>query len=71
MSDVAVRYTKQIDQRLAELLDATDTNATIKEAMNYSVVAGGKRLRPTLNIMANALLDGNLKETLDLSLIHI
>ena len=41
MSDVAVRYTKQIDQRLAELLDATDTNATIKEAMNYSVVAGG------------------------------
>ena len=74
MSDVAVRYTKQIDQRLAELLDATDTNATIKEAMNYSVVAGGKRLRPTLNIMANALLDGNLKETLDIAcaieLIH-
>lgn len=74
MSDVAVRYTKQIDQRLAELLDAADTNATIKEAMNYSVAAGGKRLRPTLNIMANALLDGNLKETLDIAcaieLIH-
>ncbi len=74
MADVVGKYTNEIDQRLTELLDAADTNATIKEAMNYSVSAGGKRLRPTLNIMSNALLDGNTKETMDIAcaieLIH-
>ena len=67
MADILTKHTGEIDQRLKELLDVRDTNATIKEAMNYSVSAGGKRLRPTLNIMSNGLLGGDRKETMDLA----
>ncbi|MEA4853600.1 MAG: farnesyl diphosphate synthase [Christensenella sp.] len=64
---VLTKYTGMIDKRLRELLDVDGTNRTVKEAMNYSVSAGGKRLRPTLNIMANALLDGDIEETMDIA----
>lgn len=65
---------KLVDTRLAELLQLPGINDTLKSAMQYSVLAGGKRIRPNLNIMANSLLDGNLQETLDIAcgieLIH-
>ncbi|MEG2882804.1 MAG: polyprenyl synthetase family protein, partial [Christensenella sp.] len=61
------KYTDIINKRLNELLSLENVNPIIKDAMNYSVSAGGKRLRPTLNIMANALLSGNMKETLDIA----
>lgn len=67
MPDILNKYTDIIDRRLKELLDLKNINPTMKDAMNYSVSAGGKRLRPTLNIMANALLSGNMKETLDIA----
>ena len=67
MPDILNQYTDIINRRLGELLDISNTNAVIKDAMNYSVNAGGKRLRPTLNIMANALLSGTMKETLDIA----
>lgn len=65
---------KLVETRLLELLDLKGVNETLRSAMQYSVMAGGKRVRPNLNIMANNLLDGNTKETLDLAcaieLIH-
>ena len=67
MPDILNKYADIIDRRLKELLDLKNINPTMKDAMNYSVSAGGKRLRPTLNIMANALLSGNMKETLDIA----
>ena len=60
-------YKELVEKRLTELLDLSDVHPTIKNAMNYSVCAGGKRLRPVLNIMANALLDGDTAETLDIA----
>lgn len=56
-----------VEARLKQLLEIENTNETLKSAMSYSVMAGGKRLRPVLNIMANALLDGNRDETLDIA----
>lgn len=67
MPDILSKYTEIVNQRLQELLDLKNINPMIKDAMNYSVMAGGKRLRPTLNIMANALLSGNMRETLDIA----
>ena len=58
-------YKNLAEDRLTQLLDIKGTNKTIKDAMIYSIVAGGKRLRPVLNMMANALLDGDIQETLD------
>jgi geranylgeranyl diphosphate synthase type II len=48
-------------------LELDDINGTLKNAMSYSLSAGGKRIRPVLNIMANGLLDGNMEETLDIA----
>ena len=67
MPDILNKYTEIINTRLKELLDLKQVHPVIKDAMNYSVMAGGKRLRPTLNIMANALLSGNVRETLDIA----
>jgi len=61
------RYTGQVEGRLRELLDLPNTNKTLNDSMNYSVSAGGKRIRPTLNILANGLLDGDIEETLDVA----
>ncbi|MFR9208627.1 MAG: polyprenyl synthetase family protein, partial [Lachnospiraceae bacterium] len=67
MPDILSKYTEIVNQRLKELLDLKNVHPMIKGAMNYSIMAGGKRLRPTLNIMANALLSGNMRETLDIA----
>lgn len=56
-----------VNVRLQKLLTDIYTNEKLQEAMMYSVQAGGKRMRPMLNIMGNALLDGNKQETLDIA----
>lgn len=58
---------KMAEARLFELLKLPGINDTLRSAMQYSVMAGGKRIRPNLNIMANNLLDGNTVETLDVA----
>ncbi len=64
---VLEQYTGLIDNRLKELLAVNGANQTLRDAMNYCVAAGGKRLRPTLNILANALLSDSHRETLDIA----
>lgn len=56
-----------VDERLHQLLEAQDMPKVLQDAMCYSVFAGGKRLRPALNIMANQLLKGDMDETMDIS----
>ncbi|MGI6152415.1 MAG: polyprenyl synthetase family protein [Christensenellaceae bacterium] len=60
-------YTDKIEKRLTELTDVCGAHPKLKEAMAYSLRAGGKRLRPVLNIMANELMDGSIEETLDVA----
>ncbi len=63
-----------IDKLLKELFMAEGDAPVIYEAMAYSVLAGGKRLRPVLSIMSCELFDGELAEVLPFScaleLIH-
>lgn len=58
-------YTALIDNRLATLMHFTGAYATLANAMTYSVGAGGKRIRPTLCLMANEMLGGDRAECLD------
>ncbi len=67
MADVLGRYVEKIDARLNEVLHNPDFHHMLQDAMYYSVAAGGKRLRPTLNIYANRLLEGNMEETMDMA----
>ena len=74
MNDLLEANKNLVEARLLQLLMIPDINETLKSAMSYSVMAGGKRIRPQLNIMANSLLDGDVNETLDIAcaieLIH-
>ena len=56
-----------VDERLHLLMDVNEIPKILQESMSYSLFAGGKRLRPALNIMANRLLNGDSDETMDIS----
>lgn len=55
-----------IEARLSELMK-NDAPKLLRESMAYSLSAGGKRIRPAMNLMANELLGGELAEALDLA----
>ena len=64
-----------INKALEHALPAAGTRpATLHRAMRYSVMAGGKRLRPLLCLAAAEAVGGNQKNTLDpalaLELLH-
>jgi geranylgeranyl diphosphate synthase, type II len=60
-------YISEVNERISVLFDERDIEPKLMESMWYSISAGGKRVRPVLNILANKLLDGDLKETLDIA----
>lgn len=55
-----------VEKRLRELF-AEKEPKLLWDSMYYSVEAGGKRLRPALNLMAAALKDVDPEETLDIA----
>lgn len=63
----AADYRKAVNERLEILICRKDIHPTLCNAMHYSLTAGGKRLRPVLTLMANALFDGSMSECLDLA----
>ncbi len=65
LKDYLAAMQKRVDQRLADLLAReTQAPATLLEAMRYSLLAPGKRLRPALVFMANHAAGGTLEEAL-------
>ncbi len=66
-SDALLRdYKAQIEKRLAELLpERAVPHARLSEAMRYSLMAGGKRLRPMLTMAFCAASGKNAAEGLD------
>ena len=55
-----------VDARLEELF-LTKKPALLWDSMAYSIKAGGKRLRPALNILAAELLEVPMAQTLDIA----
>ena len=71
------KWRARIDQRLEELLPATRGGPTcpqLAEAMRYSLLAPGKRVRPLLAIRTALHFDGNPNDMLDfgcaLEMVH-
>ncbi len=52
-------YRRDIDRYLEELLEAQQIYSELKEAMSYSLLSRGKRIRPILTLLTCQLLDGN------------
>jgi len=57
---------RQIDARLPKLLDTVCDDGILKDAMRYSLLSGGKRLRPALCMMT-ADLFGDSSPVLDIA----
>ena len=55
-----------VEERLSQLMQ-NGAPQLLRDSMAYSLEAGGKRIRPAMNLMANELLGGDRAEALDLA----
>jgi len=64
----------KVEEYLHKIMDSVKDNYVIKEAMEYSLLAGGKRIRPILSMAVCDMLGGNEEKVLPfacaLELIH-
>jgi geranylgeranyl diphosphate synthase type II len=64
--DASRRWRRSINQRLAELIPDENTDPRpLHESMRYSLLAGGKRIRPVLTIQVATDLGGTEEAALD------
>jgi geranylgeranyl diphosphate synthase type II len=67
-------HNKRINRALESLLKTSDNADRILEAMTYSLMAGGKRIRPVLCLAATETAAGDLEDALPaacaLEMIH-
>ena len=58
-------YSKRVSENLAELLpNANDGQAQVVKAMKYSLMNGGKRLRPTLVLEFCKMCGGDVEKAM-------
>lgn len=60
-------YKNVIEKQLENFLNNKEIEPLLNEAMSYSLLQGGKRLRPVLALSANELLGGDINECLPLA----
>ncbi|MCL2695039.1 MAG: polyprenyl synthetase family protein [Clostridiales bacterium] len=69
-----IRYRKQIEDALTACMDRPMLLPQLREQMAYSLLGGGKRIRPSLCLAACEMLGGDIKEALPfacaLEMIH-
>lgn len=56
------QYQSRVEQQLKTVLSLPGDAAKVRQAMEYSLFNGGKRVRPVLVYMANQLLGGQLEQ---------
>lgn len=70
------RYVKMVNDGLENILPSTHTlSARLCEAMRYSIMGGGKRIRPVLTLAVCEMFGGNAKKAIPfacaIELIHV
>ena len=64
IQQLAQQFRASVNQRLGELIDSTGGDR-LTEALHYSLLAPGKRLRPLICMMSCHCLGGDLERALD------
>lgn len=62
LKSLLASYKQRTEQQLQALLAPTSIDPILQQAMQYALLNGGKRIRPTLVYLVNQLLDGDLKK---------
>lgn len=57
-------YSSLTEEKMAEYLDNSGIPEDLSEVMKYSVMAGGKRLRPALVLSCSSLLGGKIEDAI-------
>ena len=57
-------YKEAIENKLSEYMNNNDIEPLLREAMAYSLLQGGKRLRPVLTLASNRLISKDFDECL-------
>ena len=66
VNEVLLCYSKMIEQRLDEILQSnSDAPEVLNNAMRYSLLAGGKRLRPAIMLEFYKVLGGDPEDILN------
>ncbi len=65
MSNPIFEYKQIIEQELSRILSEKNAPKVLKEAMNYSLQAGGKRIRPSLLLEFYRILGGDILDALN------
>ncbi len=50
--DIHEAFRQSVDEQLREMLQTADWPSALRDAVEYSLLSGGKRLRPTLSMLA-------------------
>lgn len=61
LDDFLQQCQQRVDQRLSEALDADILSPTLKKAMRYACLGGGKRIRPVLTYGSALAVGGSLE----------
>jgi len=67
MDDRFIPYIDAVNRRLVQLVRSSGAPELLEQSMSYSLMAGGKRLRPLFNILAHLLIAGSYEKTLDIA----
>lgn len=61
ISEILSRHRQRVETQLLEQLSHTSIESSLQDAMRYSLLNGGKRVRPALVYMVNELLGGQVE----------
>lgn len=67
INDVLKKYKDITEARLADIFEECKAPKLSREAMEYSVKAGGKRIRPAMHLMSASLFSDNLEQNIDIA----
>ena len=67
MDDRFIPYIDAVNRHLVKLVRSSGAPELLEQSMCYSLMAGGKRLRPLLNILAHLLASDQYEKTLDIA----
>lgn len=67
MTPFFISFKEQLEKRMDELLSGGDIPSTLREAMRYSALSGGKRLRGTMVMGLCSLFGGDLDTACDIA----
>ena len=64
LSEYIKKYSDLIEENLALIFNNDNNLPIIEDAMKYSLLKGGKRIRPLLTLMVCRLFDGSIEEVI-------